>query len=934
MADTVNGTITVVGFPLINSGFVGSPAGTLALAGTLPALGTFQTGDGPLLLSGVLTNTEQVLALNGATNTLTLQGGTVLGGTIAPTNGAAFIIQSGTLNGVTVDGVLDVGKSFNGALVMVTNGLTLNATALVGNSVNNSYGSISFAGSQTLGGSGQVVFGDNCCNNALWLSYPGTTLTIGGGITVHGQNGSLGSFSANPWSGPADVSVVNQGTLLADTANGTITVAAVPFTNLGRLGSPAGTLVLGGTLPGLGMIQIGHGPLFLSGVLTNVGQILSLRGVTNTLTLQGGTIVGGAIAPTNGAAFIVQNGTLDGVTVDGVLDVGNSFNGALVMVTNGLTLNGTALVGNPTNDSYGSISFEGSQTLGGNGSVVFGNNCCNNALWLNDPGTVLTVGSGITVQGQNGVLGSFTASPWAGPVDVGVINQGTIVADKPNGTITLAAFPFSNLGLVGSPVGTLMLAGTLPALGRFQTGNGPLLLSGILTNAGSTLSLNGATNTLALQGGTIVGGIVAPGNGAAFIVQSGTLDGVMLDGVLDVGNSFNGALLRVTNGLSLNGAALVGNPTNSSYGSISFAGSQTLGGNGTVVFGNNCCNNALWLNDPATTLTIGRGITVQGQNGVLGSFSASPWSGPANVGLLNQGAISADIRVGTVTVSAEPFNNQGIVLAGAGNVVLPAGEFQNSGTLEATNGGALQVPPSPSIFGEVIALAGGVVSIPDPVYLDGLDFLSSQPGGTILLAGNVLGTTTNSAQFTPLGSTILNGPGTAASPQELEVMSADLGAAQAGFEQNFDYGTLLFTNETFVLLVDQHQNSGSAAPEALYANTLVVAAGATLNLNGFHAYTLTSHLRGTILNGAITRLGNGGASGGGDPWLSMVLTNQTQVLFSWPTNAANFCLQSAASPGDTANWLAVTNARTTNSSAVQVVVPLTTANQFFRLMAQ
>ena len=35
-------------------------------------------------------------------------------------------------------------------------------------------------------------------------------------------------------------------------------------------------------------------------------------------------------------------------------------------------MNGTALVGNPTNGWYGSIGFSGSQTLSGNGTVVFG----------------------------------------------------------------------------------------------------------------------------------------------------------------------------------------------------------------------------------------------------------------------------------------------------------------------------------------------------------------------------------------------------------------------------------------------------------------------------------------------------------------------------------------------------------------------------------
>jgi hypothetical protein len=44
----------------------------------------------------------------------------------------------------------------------------------------------------------------------------------------------------------------------------------------------------------------------------------------------------------------VQGGTLDGVTINGTLDVGNTYGVANLMVTNGLVLNGTALVGEPT----------------------------------------------------------------------------------------------------------------------------------------------------------------------------------------------------------------------------------------------------------------------------------------------------------------------------------------------------------------------------------------------------------------------------------------------------------------------------------------------------------------------------------------------------------------------------------------------------------
>ena len=50
---------------------------------------------------------------------------------------------------------------------------------------------------------------------------------------------------------------------------------------------------------------------------------------------------------------------MDGVTVNGVLDVGNSYSGPTLMATNGLVLNGTPLVGNPTKQWYGQVRFAG-----------------------------------------------------------------------------------------------------------------------------------------------------------------------------------------------------------------------------------------------------------------------------------------------------------------------------------------------------------------------------------------------------------------------------------------------------------------------------------------------------------------------------------------------------------------------------------------------
>src|SRR5205085_11096840 len=119
--------------------------------------------------------------------------------------------------------------------------------------------------------------------------------------------------------------------------------------------------------------------------------------------LAGGRIAGATINPTNGIAMIVSSGTLDGVTVNGDLDL--TANGANATVLNGLVLNGTARLGSQTNaNTYGYVSFAGSQTLAGNGTVVFGQHGCNQ-LGVQNGGTTLTLGPGLVVRGHSRRVG-------------------------------------------------------------------------------------------------------------------------------------------------------------------------------------------------------------------------------------------------------------------------------------------------------------------------------------------------------------------------------------------------------------------------------------------------------------------------------------------------------------------------------------------------
>ncbi|HEV3304322.1 MAG TPA: hypothetical protein VG055_32025, partial [Planctomycetaceae bacterium] len=108
-----------------------------------------------------------------------LAGGTLQGGTLTLTGGAVVSMTNsgGTLNGVTVDGNLDL-TQVSGAFADVEGNLTLNGTADIGNAAGTSSGELIFPGAQSLSGTGTVVFGNSTSNAIEVGSGQNATLTI------------------------------------------------------------------------------------------------------------------------------------------------------------------------------------------------------------------------------------------------------------------------------------------------------------------------------------------------------------------------------------------------------------------------------------------------------------------------------------------------------------------------------------------------------------------------------------------------------------------------------------------------------------------------------------------------------------------------------------------------------------------------------------
>jgi hypothetical protein len=583
--------------------------------------------------------------------------------------------------------------------------------------------------------------------------------------------------------------------------------------------------------------------LHSSDPFTLSGGILTVSGtvqIDNTFQLSGGTLAGGDVLRGSGGQGITATpagGTLDGVTLDSDLDMSQGGN-ASMRILDGLMLNGTALLGNAGGTTFGRLTFgdgksTASQTFSGAATVLFGGNA-NNALLatIQPPGTMI-IASTVSIHGQNGGLfgsaiinqGTISSDTAGSIISVdSITNQGTMTATgggelRFGGTWTNASIisatggtldlgqgtaSWTNTGTISANDSTVNLGGvfTLPALGQFTRSDGIVNLVGTLDNTGTTLALNATTGSWNLSGGTIKNGTLNASGGQDLIatVLGGTLDGLTIDGDLDLSQSIF-ATITVEHSLVLNGTAFLGKADKTTFAHLIFgdgknADSQTLSG-AVVLFGGSSNNSLVNRILSPGTLTIASNVLIHGQ---VGSVSGGA--------IINQGTITSDTAGGTLKVS----------------------NLTNQGTLQAT---------------------AGSLAFNGPTRFDGLIKLSELPSATISWSGDLLGNTHSADSFNPQGTLLLNGAGTAISPQLLEAMSADLGYVPAGFTNNFDYGTLALGNKNYVKLVDQDHNSNVPGPEALYVDSLVVPAGSTLDVNGLHVYARKIQIDGSVINGTV-----------------------------------------------------------------------------------
>ena len=175
---------------------------------------------------------------------------------------------------------------------------------------------------------------------------------------------------------------MNQGTITADAAGGTITIGNSngTFANQGTVSAAnGGTLTINGNWSNAGAMNVNAGTLNLGGTFTTAGLGLdgftrtggtvNINGVltgdlpstaaTGTWNLNGGQIRNGTVSATGGSSLVVTttgNPVLDGVTVaSGTLIDMTSGNNVTMIVRNSLVLNGSVAIGKPDASTYGQL---------------------------------------------------------------------------------------------------------------------------------------------------------------------------------------------------------------------------------------------------------------------------------------------------------------------------------------------------------------------------------------------------------------------------------------------------------------------------------------------------------------------------------------------------------------------------------------------------
>ncbi len=770
----LDGTITTATFKSVNlsNGYV-EVGGVLENAGTTLAVSqTLALG----LAAGAAGGDEDNLDPNAS----------IIGGTITDAAGLLYVYgdgsylptDSGTLNGVTYEGTLNL--NYLNAGVSIANNLTMSAIGGSGTGVLNDDAQSSYLyiqGSDTISGA-TINLGSN--TGTSYISFynvnnPVSVLTLAA-TTDLVQTGTYAAISSSYGYGDSNASIINDGTITAAVAGGTLTLNQIigTFTNNGAINvsstesmtvdtysfTNAGTIAetSDGTVDSY--LTFGGSYFANTGTINNFAPTNSndypsistnaTLGWSNTgtinnndafLSIGGGTWTNQGVINNTGTGFITLYGTFSLATFESINNSDGyiGFNGMMINTgtlvvpgpVNGssayLLLASGTIMGGVVNDPGGNLSFQSSGT-GNPGGYGLSGVTYQGTLNLTSTYEQVGISNGLTLQGANGT-GSGTINDTCSNGTIYIENTSTLSG----GTLNIgnaANYNYINLYDNGNPSETLTLAsnfnitqvgaeaGIEAAPSSYNPGSQTVINDGTINasaSSGGTFEIGQYIGTFTNAGNIIVG------NGETFIDHAETCGNLSATGTLSGNYEVDGAsVLEVYTGLAIAGITAI-------------TGTVTLNGAGAEFLAINTSNAQPEIDTDlasvlgSATLNIENGRSFA-DSGVLADYGtlnlAAGTLSATGVHVASTGKLTGN---GTITTSVL---NTGTILASGGHLDI-TGSITGTGAIDIATGASLEIGVG-SVATETVNFAsgGGTLKLDAPTK-----FLSVLAG---LAAGDII----------------------------------------------------------------------------------------------------------------------------------------------------------------------------------------------------
>jgi hypothetical protein len=495
------------------------------------------------------------------------------------------------------------------------------ASTLSGNIFNHTGAQIVVEQNRTLSLAGPSVVNDG----TIWVNHTGaydaaiyfpTSVTVSGGgeIYINGDNegdklnGAAGVVVTQEaghtihGGGAVEVRLINHGTVQADKSSTALVLKSYAKTNDAMLRATGGATlrIYGITITNAGGILLADGgDVELTASANIVGGTLNRTGTSQIVGTGGATLTEVMIAP--GARYTVnqqQTTTIAGSS---------------------LVNDGTILVNN-TGGFDANLYFPVNVTVSGSGEIYM-NGDNEGDRFYGQTGVVVTQAAGHTLHG-------------GGAVEAGLINHGTVRADKSSAALVLKSCAKTNDGTFSATGGAILRC----------NGN-------TITNTGGTILADGGE--VQLTGGVNIVGGMLDRTGTSQIV--GTSTATLTDVAIAPGARYtvnNSTTTNIGGSSLVNDGTIWVNHTGGYDANIYFPDSVTVSGAGEIyINGDNDGDRLYGATGALVTQTAGH--TLHG-------------GGAIQLRFLNQGNVRADKPPINLVASAQGFDNQGIAEASGG----------------------------------------------------------------------------------------------------------------------------------------------------------------------------------------------------------------------------------------------------------------------------